>query len=101
MPLRKRSSDPRYDTTLNCGPPDSDNPLTMVKRGPITVAVRYEMPMDPKSDFFLEVKVGNRRARTAFIKNYEIDVAVKELLEHLGFEPKVYSLAADMDEEYD
>jgi hypothetical protein len=91
----------KYDTTINCGPADSENPLTLIKRGPVEIAVKYEDPMEPKSDFFVEVKLGKRRVRTAWTKYHDHMLVIGEVLEHLGFTPLLISGKADMDEEYD
>jgi hypothetical protein len=104
MMMTKRTQMPspkRYDTTINCTEPDGDNPLTVINRGPVRVAVRYLEPFTPDSEFFLEIKIGKRRVRTAFTKHFEHQMAIQELLEHLGFEATVISTTVDMDEEYD
>lgn len=90
----------RYDQTINCGPPDSDNPLTVINRGPVKVHIRALDPLDPCSDFYVELKIGNRRARTAFCRYYEQELAIKDLLEHLGFEPTVITTKADLDDDF-
>lgn len=87
-----------YDTTINCGP---DNPFTLVNRGAVKVVIRYENPMEPKSQLFLELRSGRRRIRTAFVDGHDHVTMVKELLEHLGFTPLVLANTVDWDEEYD
>ena len=87
-----------YDTTINCGP---DNPLTLINRGPIKVRVLHEDMKDPSSSWFVELRLGKRRQRTAFLQPYEPGLMIGEVLQMLGFEPEVTEEAMNMDERYD
>lgn len=87
-----------YDTTINCGP---NNPFTMVKRGPVNIRVLYEDIKDKSSDYFVEVRCGRRRQRTAFCRDYDVGLAIGEVLGILGFDPTVTLETMEMDEAYD
>jgi hypothetical protein len=87
----------RYDKTINCTP---DNPLTAIQRGAVKVAVRYSRLTDPNSDLFIEVRLGDRRQRTAFIEASDHTTMLAETLELLGFLPTVISTRIDFDEDY-
>lgn len=64
------------------------------------MAVRYSKATDPDSDLFIEVRLGDRRQRTAFVEGCDHATMLAETLELLGFVPTVISTAVDFDEEY-
>lgn len=87
----------RYDQTINCGP---NNPLTIINRGPVRIGLRYENMMDPKSQLFVEVRVGLRRQRTAFSAPHDHAEILKDVLEILGFKPAINIREVNYDDDY-
>ena len=87
-----------YDTTINCGP---DNPLTLINRGPIKVRIMTEDLEDRESDYYVEIRLGKRRQRTAFLRSWEHGLAIGEVLQMLGFDPEVTEEIINQDEKYD
>lgn len=87
----------RYDTTVNCGP---DNPLTLINRGPIKVKVLYGNPLDPKSEMFVELRLGKRRQRTGLTAPHDHQQLVHDILSMLGFQPEVLVGAINYDDDY-
>lgn len=87
----------RYDPTINCTP---DNPLTIINRGPIKARILYEDSGNLNSNYFVELRIGRRRQRTAITEYYNQEVLVKDLLSLLGFQPEVTVGDIDWDDDY-
>jgi hypothetical protein len=86
----------RYDTTINCTPDD----LTLINRGPIKARVLCESQFEPKASYFVELRLGRRRARTAITEYYDHETMVRDLLTMLGFEAEVTTGPIDWDDDY-
>lgn len=88
----------RGDIVTNCTP---DNPLCIINRGPIKVRVLYEDIKEKNSAYFVELRVGNRRQRTALTEAIDHYTMLRDVLSLLGFDPEVETGPINWDESYD